>query len=121
MKSLCAICVLSVILSAAFVLKSYLMKLVYGSCKGKTEMNSKNSGHYPYQAVLMIDGMVSKSCAGRVGNALGSIDGVQAEADIFKRQAIVRMKREVSDDTLRSAVEDSGTYTVIKIERKRYV
>ncbi len=117
MESLCAIGVLAVILSAAFILKSYLMKFAYGSCKGKNKMKSENRGRYPYQAVLMIDGMICENCAVRVKNVLDGIDGVRAETDISRRRAIVRMNREIGDDTLRSAVESLGSYTVTKIER----
>jgi copper chaperone CopZ len=124
MESLFAIVVLAVILSAAFILQSYLMKFAYGSCAGKNEMKSKrtgvaekNSGHHSYQAVLTIDGMLCENCAGLVRSALNRIDGVRAETDIFKRQAFVRMEREIGDDALCSAVESLGSYTVTKIER----
>ena len=117
MESLCATGALAVILSAAFIRKSYLIKIAYGSYKGKNEIKCENFGRYPYQAVVMIDGMICENCALYVKNTLDEMNGVPAEVDLPKRQAIIQMKWAIGDDTLRSAGESLGQYAVTKIER----
>lgn len=113
---------LAVAFIAFVVLRSYKKKLASGCCGASDESVKKNKvadkdkSHYPYEKTLVVDGMVCKNCSARVENALNSIDGVWAEADVSSGRVTVRMKREIEDKVLKKTVNDIGAYTVMKME-----
>lgn len=65
---------------------------------------------------MMVEGMSCGHCSARVEEALNNIDGVKAEVNLKKKTAYVTLENEVSDETLKAAVENAG-YSVTKISR----
>ncbi len=69
---------------------AYVKKLrAGGGCCGpheaaekKVRVADRDKSHYPYTAVLRVDGMTCSNCVRRVENALNRLDGVWAEADL---------------------------------------
>ena len=57
---------------------------------------------------IHIDGMMCAHCTGRVEKALNELPGVEATVDLAAKSAAVTCTPDVSDDTLRQAVEDAG-------------
>lgn len=57
---------------------------------------------------IHIDGMMCTHCTGRVEKALNDLPGVEATVDLDSKSAAVTCAPDVSDDTLRQAVEDAG-------------
>ncbi len=57
---------------------------------------------------IHIDGMMCTHCTGRVEKALNDLPGVEATVDLDSKSAAVTCTLDVSDDTLRQAVEDAG-------------
>ena len=57
---------------------------------------------------IHIDGMMCAHCTGRVEKALNDLPGVEATVDLAAKSAAVTCTPDVSDDTLRQAVEDAG-------------
>lgn len=57
---------------------------------------------------IHIDGMMCAHCTGRVEKALNELPGVEATVDLDSKSAAVTCTPDVSDDTLRQAVEDAG-------------
>ena len=57
---------------------------------------------------IHIDGMMCTHCTGRVEKALNELPGVEATVDLDSKSAAVTCTPDVSDDTLRQAVEDAG-------------
>ena len=117
------ICIILVIAVLAGV-KSYMKKLRSGCCGASSEpavkkvkVKDKDPSHYPYQKVLKIDGMTCGNCANRVENALNHLDGVYATVDLMKEEAVVRMKEELEDQTLKKTVAAAG-YTVYKVTER---
>ena len=84
-------------------------------CK-KIKVRDKQADHYPYVKKLKIYGMVCGNCANRVQNSLNAMEDVWAEVNLSEGSALVRMKKEISDDQLKKCVADSG-YTVLSIEK----
>ena len=64
--------------------------------------------------VVSIEGMRCSNCHTRVQNALNSMDGVNAKVNGDKKQAVVKLGRDISDDELRTAVTSLG-YKVTSI------
>lgn len=63
-----------------------------------------------------IDGMSCMHCAAKVEKTLASLHGVtDAKVELENKKAIVKLKQDVDDATLKSAVEDLG-YTVTEIK-----
>lgn len=81
----------------------------------KMKVRDKDKSHYPYSLLLKVDGMSCGNCASHVENALNSLEGVWAQVDLEKGEALVRMKQEYGNNELKQAVKDAG-YVVYKIE-----
>ena len=78
------ICAVLAVLAVVGVL-SYRKRLKSGCCGAadgkavkKVRVADKNRSHYPYRAVLRIDGMTCENCTRRVENALNTMEGVWA-------------------------------------------
>lgn len=63
---------------------------------------------------IKIEGMMCMHCVAHVEKALNEIEGVHAVVDLDKKQAVVTLDHEVSDDTLKAAVINAG-YQVVSI------
>ncbi len=68
------------------------------------------------EKTLLIEGMMCDHCAGRIHNALNSIDGVNARVQRSKNRAVIRYEKTVEDAVIEKAVTDLG-YRV-KFEKK---
>lgn len=110
------------IVFAVLVIKSYAKKLASGCCGAggdtvdKIKVADKNRAHYPYSALLKVDGMMCSACQTRVENALNAIDGVWAKASSADGTVSVLMKAPVEESTLRAAINDLGVYTLMSAE-----
>ena len=59
------------------------------------------------QRIIVIEGMMCNGCVNRVKNSLEQIDGVQeVNVSLEDKKAIVTLNANVSNDELKSAVED---------------
>ncbi|WP_300821067.1 metal-transporting ATPase, partial [uncultured Oscillibacter sp.] len=68
------------------------------------------------EKVLLIEGMVCGNCVKHVHKALTGLEGVQeAVVELESKTAKVCLDSNVSDDTLKAAVEDAG-YTLVSIQ-----
>ena len=65
--------------------------------------------------IMKIEGMSCGHCKKRVEDALNALDGVQAEVDLDKKEALVEMDQVVEDKILKDTVEQAG-YEVLSIE-----
>ena len=63
---------------------------------------------------MKMEGMMCGHGTGRVEKALNALDGVQAEVSLEDKAAYLTIDGDVSDDTLKKAVEDEG-YQVVGI------
>jgi len=67
------------------------------------------------QKTLTVEGMSCGHCSARVEKALNAIDGVEAEVNLEQKTAKVELSKEVSNETLKKAVEEAG-YQVTDID-----
>lgn len=68
--------------------------------------------------IIKINGMSCEHCSARVEKALGAVGGVEAKVDLKKKQAVVNLSSDVSDEILKNAVTEAG-YEVVSIEEKK--
>lgn len=65
---------------------------------------------------VFIDGMSCMHCAAKVEKALAALNGVSdVKVDLNGKRAIVKLKKEIDNATLKATVEDLG-YTVMDIK-----
>lgn len=116
-----AILVLFLLALVFLAVRSYLKRLSRGCCGSgngerlkKVPVQDRDRSHYPYLMCFTVDGMVCGNCARRVENALNSIDGVWAGADVSGKKVTIRMKTQIPAQTLRDTVNQIGGYTVLQ-------
>lgn len=65
---------------------------------------------------VYIDGMSCMHCAAKVEKALASVSGVaDAKVDLVIKKAVVKLKKDIDNATLKATVEDLG-YNVTDIK-----
>jgi Cu+-exporting ATPase len=67
------------------------------------------------EKTIKIKGMTCNNCKIHVEKALNSLDGVKAEVNLENNLARVLLSKEISNETLKQAVKESG-YEVTSIE-----
>lgn len=102
---------------------SYRKKLTEGCCGGggdsvkKVKASDKNISHYPYTAVIGVEGMTCAKCQTRVENAFNAQDGMWGEVNLEKKQVTVHLKQKQDEQTLKALIEKAG-YMPLKAEWK---
>jgi len=66
------------------------------------------------EKILQIKGMSCMHCSARVEKALNNIDGVEAKVDLESNSAKLKLSKEVSDETIKTAVDNIG-YQVVAV------
>lgn len=90
-----------------------------GGCCGGSEVvqaEPKVLDHVLAKKVVTIEGMHCNHCKKWVEESINEIDGASAVVDLAKKQAIVSMEKEISDQAIGNAVVKAG-YKVVKIEK----
>lgn len=66
------------------------------------------------QKIVRVDGMTCNHCKGWVEKSINEINGAAAKVNLKKKEAVVSLAREVSDDEIIAAVKKAG-YRVLEI------
>lgn len=107
---------------SSFCVVTNALRLNFFSVHDSKRDRKRTKRHKSKQApaivkTMDVEGMTCPHCEARVQKALESIDGVtQAVASHEKNQAVVTLSRDVSDDILKTAVEEQD-YPVLGIRR----
>ena len=110
--SLSSVCVVTNALRLKFFKPSFSNKENGNNINNNIVENKK--GDVSMEKIIGIKGMSCSHCTGRVDKALNAIDGVEANVSLKDNSATVKLSKEVSDETLKSAVENAG-YEVVSI------
>lgn len=113
--------IIIVVLAVAcfFAVRSYMKKVSHGCCGAgggeiEEELKKPDISECKYKYTVKISGMSCKKCAARIENAFLR-QGIAADADNVRGEAILHSKERVSDFTVRSTIIGLG-YTVERIE-----
>ena len=68
--------------------------------------------------IITIEGMSCSHCVKRVEKALEQLDGLKVKVQLDKKQAVVTLDKDISDEVLASSISDAG-YTVKSISDKQ--
>lgn len=61
------------------------------------------------EKIVKVEGMHCEHCKMSVEKVLKNIDGVEnVEVSLEKKQAVITMSKEVSNDVIKSAIEEEG-------------
>ena len=63
---------------------------------------------------LVIEGMTCDHCKNWVEKSINDIEGAAAKVNLGKKEAVVSLEKEISDEQLQEAVEKAG-YKVVEI------
>lgn len=79
-------------------------------------LSKKGEGEKNMEKLLKIEGMVCGNCVKHVSKALMEIEGVSdVTVQLEAKTALVQMRHVVSEDRLKTAVEDAG-YQLISVQ-----
>ena len=93
------------------------MLKIHSSNKAIKNNNNPNNKTMNMKKMIFIEGMMCDHCRMHIEKALSSITGVtDVVVSLEKKNAIVTMSSEVSDETLSSAVTEAG-YAFVKCEK----
>lgn len=87
-----------------------------GCCGGGSSVKRKRKKLKKVIAkkTVVIEGMTCEHCKNRVESRIDEIDGAVAKVNLKKKEAVISLEKEVSDDQIRSVIEKLG-YEVISI------
>ena len=87
-----------------------------GCCGGGStvKVKKKKLKQIIAQKIVLIEGMSCEHCKNKVEQRLNELDGVAAKVNLKKKEAVVSLAKEVSDDELRRVIERAG-YEVVEI------
>jgi Cu+-exporting ATPase len=68
--------------------------------------------------IIAINGMSCEHCKATVEKALNAINGVEASVNLKKNIAVVDLKTEIDDQTLKNAVNEAG-YEAISVTAEK--
>ncbi len=79
-----------------------------GSVPKVKRKKNKLEGAVVSEKEITVNGMHCENCREHVEEALEELDCVSAKVNLRQKTAVVRMTKEVADDTLRKLIEDAG-------------
>ena len=116
-----AVVLLIVAAVAVIAFRSYRRTLAQGCCGagGGTmevqEEEKKLDGPVIAQKTVLIEGMTCVNCQNRIQRRLNRIEGISASVDYKTGKAVLKMDREIPDNTVRTAIAQMD-YRVVSIE-----
>ena len=106
--------VLVLILIALLRVKKHFKGGCCGSGSCTVRIQKKLDAPKLGEKTLHIEGMHCANCQARLENGLNRLEGVACTVNLKKKTAAVSYSREISDETLKEAVEELG-YRVTEI------
>lgn len=84
---------------------------------GEVKVKRKKLKNVIETKVVIVEGMTCDHCRTRVENRLNEMDGISANVNLKRKEAVIRAEREISDEEIIAAVERAG-YSVSSIHRQ---
>lgn len=86
-----------------------------GCCGGSSEkVKKKKLKNVIAKKTVIVEGMTCQHCKNRVEKVLNEMDGVAASVNLKKKEAVVSLEYEISDEQIRAVIEKAG-YEVVEI------
>lgn len=90
-----------------------------GCCGGGSTVKKKRKKlkNVIAKKTVVVEGMTCEHCRDRVERSIDEIEGAAGKVNLRKKEAVVSMEREVTDEEIRAAIERAG-YKVERIENQ---
>lgn len=90
-----------------------------GCCGGSTPVKKqkKKLQNVIEQKTVIVEGMTCDHCKNRVEKSINELDGAAAKVNLKKKEAVVSLAKDISDEQIRAAIEKAG-YGVVEIRQK---
>lgn len=109
MENLIIILILAVIIVLGIQSSIKHFKGQGGCCGGSSEKRPKKKlDHVIAKRIFTVEGMTCEHCRNRVERCINEIDGAAAKVNLGKKEAVISLEKEVSDEVLREAIEKAG-------------
>lgn len=84
-----------------------------GCCgSGGTYVSKKKLKKVIATKTFIVEGMTCENCKARVERYINDMDGVVGKVNLKKKELVVSMEKEVSDEEIKAAIEKAG-YTLV--------
>ena len=115
-----AIVILILIVIICFALKGSLKhyKGEGGCCGGgdnEPKVKKQKLDNVIGKKRIIIDGMMCENCRRNVENALNSIENVNAKVNLEKKEALLKLGADISDDVFMEVIKAKG-YRVVSVQ-----
>lgn len=87
-----------------------------GCCGGGSSVKPKKKKlkNVIGKKTVIIEGMSCEHCKNRVEISINEIEGAAAKVNLGRKEAVVSMEKDISDEQIRAVIEKAG-YTVVEI------
>lgn len=88
-----------------------------GCCGGGStpvKKQKKKLEHVITKRTVTVEGMVCENCKNRVEKCINEIEGAAAKVNLSKKEAVVSMEKEISDEQILETIKKAG-YQVTSI------
>lgn len=109
MQDLIIILILVVILAIGVTSTIKHFKGKSGCCgSGNTYISKKKLKKVVAKKSFIVEGMTCENCVARVTRAINDMDGLAAKVNLKKKEVVVSMEKEISDEIICAAIEKAG-------------
>lgn len=114
MQDIVIVIILAVLLAVGVVYTVRHFKGKSACCGGgNTYVSKKHLDHVVAKKTFVVEGMTCENCKARVERYVNDLDGVAGKVNLKKKELVVSMEREVSEQEIIQAVEKAG-YRVLR-------
>lgn len=82
---------------------------------GSYKKKQKKLRNVVARKTVIVEGMTCEHCKNRVEECIDDMDGAAGKVNLKKKELIVSMEKEISDEQIRKAIERVG-YSVVEIK-----
>ena len=88
-----------------------------GCCGGGSspvKKQRKKLKHVIAKRTVIVEGMVCEHCKNRVEKCINEIEGAAAKVNLSRKEAVISMEKEISEEQIREAIEKAGYQVIFK-------
>lgn len=113
MQDLIIIAILAILLIVGGISTVKHFKRKSGCCgSGNTYISKKKLKHVVATKTFTVEGMTCENCKARVERYINDMDGVVGKVNLKKKELVVSMEKEISDEEFKAVIEKAG-YKVV--------
>lgn len=87
-----------------------------GCCgSGNTYVSKKKLKNVIATRTFIVEGMTCENCKARVERFINDMDGVVAKVNLKKKEVVVSMEKELSDEEIQAVITKAG-YEVVEVK-----